>query len=327
VNNRIVLLIVGAAVLAALVITAVFQWQVLFPADAASRPRVIVIFKTLDWDNFFWRTLRDGVESAAKDCDVDFLIQGPDDEKYIDQQIAIVTAAIAQRPAAIVIAAADFNRLVPAAEEIKKSGIRLVEIDSFVNSQAADCKIGTDNVRAGRQAGEALMGRIPDGSLVGIISYVKASSTAIDREAGVREYLGTRVRILDTLYSNSEASQAYSLCSRLISTTPGLNGIVALNLPSTLGAAQALKESGRQGRIALVSFDSSQAVLEYIEEGVILDTVVQKPFNMGYLGVRTARDLIDGKKTGPRLDTGSVVVNNANIYAPENQKLLFPVAK
>jgi ribose transport system substrate-binding protein len=327
VKNRIAFVIVGAALLAAVAITAAFQWQVFFPEGIGKKPRVIVIFKTLDWDNFFWRTLRDGVESAAKDYDVDFLIEGPEDEKYIDQQISIVEDAIRRQPAAIVMAATDFNRLVPVAEEIKKSGIHLVEIDSFINSRVADCKIGTDNIRAGRQAGEALVARIPEGSLVGIISYVKASSTAIDREAGVRGYLGTRMRILDTLYSNSEASQAYSLSARLIRTTPGLDAVVALNLPSTLGAAQALKESGKQGRIVLVSFDSSQDVLEYIEEGVILDTVVQKPFNMGYLGIRTARDLIDGKKIKQQIDTGSVVINKNNMYEPENQKLLFPVVK
>jgi len=327
VKNRIMFFIVGAALLAALAITAAFQWQVFFPAGLGKKPRVTVIFKTLDWDNFFWRTLKDGVESAAKDCDVDFLIEGPEEEKYIDQQISIVEDAIKQRPAAIVMAATDFNRLVPAAEQIKKSGIRLVEIDSFINSQVADCKIGTDNIRAGGQAGEALVGRIPEGSLVGIISYVKASSTAIDREAGVRGHLGTRVRILNTLYSNSEAGQAYSLCARLIATTPDLDAIVALNLPSTLGAAQALKESGKQDRIVLVSFDSSQDVLEYIEEGVIRDTVVQKPFNMGYLGIRTARELIDGKKIKKQIDTGSVVINKDNMYEPENQKLLFPVVQ
>jgi ribose transport system substrate-binding protein len=326
-KQRVVPVFIGIALLAAAVITAAFQWQVFFPADLGKKPRVIVIFKTLDWDNFFWRTLRDGVESAAKDFDVDFLIQGPEDEKYIDQQISIVEDAVEQRPAAVVMAAGDFNRLVPAAEKIKRNGIHLVEIDSFTNSEIADCKIGTDNIRAGRQAGEALMRRIPEGSLVGIISYVKASSTAIDREAGVRGYLGRRVRILDTLYSNSEAGQAYLLCARLIATTAGLDAIVALNLPSTLGAAQALKESGKQDRIVLVSFDSSQDVLEYIEEGVIRDTVVQKPFNMGYLGIRTARDLIDGKKSQRRIDTGSVVINKDNMYEPENQKLLFPVVQ
>jgi ribose transport system substrate-binding protein len=327
VKQRIVPAIIGAALLAATAITAAFQWQVFFPEGAGKKPRVIVVFKTLDWDNFFWRTLRDGVESAAKDFDVDFLIQGPADEKYIDQQISIVEAAVARRPAAVVMAAGDFNRLVPVAEKIKDSGIPLVEIDSFTNSQSADCKIGTDNIRAGAQAGEALLGRIPEGSLVGIISYVKTSSTAIDREAGVRGYLGQRVRILHTLYSNSEEDQAYLLCTRLIAATPGLDAIVALNLPSTLGAAHALRESGRQKRIVLVSFDSSQDVLEYIEEGIIRDTVVQKPFNMGYLGIRTARDLIDGKKSPRRIDTGSVVINKDNMYEPENQKLLFPVAQ
>ena len=51
---------------------------------------------------------------------------------------------------------------------------------------------------------------------------------------------------------------------------------------------------------------------------------VQQPFNIGYLGVQTALDMLDGKKVKPVTCTNSIVVTKENMYSQENQKLLFP---
>jgi ribose transport system substrate-binding protein len=79
--------------------------------------------------------------------------------------------------------------------------------------------------------------------------------------------------------------------------------------------------------VALIGFDNSQTIMEYVEAGVVRDTVVQRPFNMGYLGIKVALDLIRGKTVEPFIDTGSQVINRQNMLLPENQQLLFPVTR
>ena len=79
--------------------------------------------------------------------------------------------------------------------------------------------------------------------------------------------------------------------------------------------------------MVLIGFDNSQTVLGFVEAGVVRDTIVQRPFNMGYLSIKVALDLIRGKKVEPFIDTGSQVINRQNILLPENQKLLFPVTQ
>jgi ribose transport system substrate-binding protein len=81
------------------------------------------------------------------------------------------------------------------------------------------------------------------------------------------------------------------------------------------------------GSIALIGFDNSLLVLRYVERGIIRDTVVQKPFNMGYLGVTTARELIQRRKPARFINTGSIDISRYNMFQPENQKLLFPVTE
>jgi ribose transport system substrate-binding protein len=327
-RSRSVLFLFAAAVLAAAGLTLLYRGNRLLSPGPETTRRVIVIFKTVDYRTTpFWGNVRDGVDSAGKDFGMDVSIRGPALESDVQGQIDIVRQAIEEKPDAIVLAAADYNLLVPLAREIKRRGIPLVCIDSFVNSDDADVKIGTDSYEGGQKCGAALMRYVRPGDTVAVMSYVKGSSTAIDRETGARDFLAGKVKLLDTLYSDADADKAYSQARVLISATPRLRGIVALNDPTARGAARALSESGKQGSIALIGFDNSFLVLKYVERDVIRDTVVQKPFNMGYLGIKAAYDLIRGRKLPRFINTGSVDISQANMFQPENQKLLFPVTE
>ncbi len=326
-KNRTTLILLLCALGAAAALTLLYGGSRLFGRQASAPKRVIVIFKTVDYASTpFWGIVRDGVESAGRDYSISVSIRGPNNEKDVMRQISIVRAALEEKPDAIVLAAADFNLLVPLAKEIKARRIPLVCIDSFVNSNDADVRVGTDNYEGGQKCGAALMRYLKGGETVAVMSYVKGSSTAIDRENGVRDTLGGRVKILDTLYSDADAGTAYLQAALLIARTPDLRGIVALNDPTARGAARALAESGKAGRIVLVGFDNSFSVIKYTEQGVIRDTIVQKPFNMGYLGIRAVAELLDRKKPQSWINTGSVDINKDNMFQPENQKLLFPIS-
>lgn len=315
--------------LLALVITLIFSRVSLFNNQNNKQVFISVILKNTDFTNDFWNALRNGVAVAATDYNVRYEIKGPKDEISVEEQIFNVEEAIAKKPDAIVLAAADFNRLVPLAHKIRMQHIQLVTIDSSINSNDPACVISTDNFEAGVKAGNTMMKYLylHTDSRVVIFSYIKTSSTAIDRENGVRSYLQGKVKIDETLYYLSEEHIAYDLTKELLKKEPLPDGIIALNLPGTTGCARALKESGRFKKIVLIGFDSSAAVIEYLQEGVIRETIVQKPFNMGYLGIKAARELIDGKIVKPFIDTGSESINRENMFLSENQKLLFPVNK
>jgi ribose transport system substrate-binding protein len=314
---------IAVALAAALLIAIAYR-------EDSGRPRgmdkVVAIFKTSGTANAFWESVSEGVESGAQDFGFDVTFRSPRDEIYVDEQMAIVRSAIAERPAAIVLAASDFHQLVGPVREAKAEGIKVVCVDSFIETEDADAKIGTDNFEAGQKCGAALLRLLPQGSRVAVMSYVQGSSTAIGRETGLRDSLGDRLEVTGTSYSSSDERIAYEQAKAILAHEPALAGIAALNLPTTLGAARALQESGRQGKIALVVFDSSPEVLRLMERGVIQDAIVQKPFNMGYISMETVRALLSGKKPKPYTNTGSVDVDKANMFDPENQKLLFPVS-
>ena len=319
--------IAAAAVVAAATVAALAYKDEGSPVQA--RRKVVAIFKTQASSNAFWIAVTDGAESGAQDFGFDLSIRAPRDEKYVDEQIAIVEETVAEAPSAIVLAAGDFHLLVGPVRKAKAAGIKVVLLDSFIETDDADAKIGTDNVEAGQRCGAALLKRLPakpggGKPRVAALSYVQGSSTAIGRETGLRKALGDRVDLAETSYSSSEIDRAYAQAKDILDREPRLEGMAALNLPTLLGAARALSESGRKDKVVLVGVDSSDEVMRYLERGVIRDVIVQKPFNMGYLSMSAVRDLLDGKRTKAYINTGSLDIDKANMFEAENQKLLFP---
>lgn len=57
-----------------------------------------------------------------------------------------------------------------------------------------------------------------------------------------------------------------------------------------------MKEYNETGAINLIGFDSTSDEVQLLESGIMTASIVQKPFNMGYLGVKAALKLIDGEK-------------------------------
>lgn len=291
--------------------------------------RVYVVLKTTGPHMEFWQIVRAGIQAAATEYGVEPTIVGPRWEKDVDRQIEILSNVIEQEPDAILLAASDYQRLVPLAERAAERGITLVTLDSALNSEVPVSFVATDNVAAGRKAGREIDSLVPSGRPIALISHIPGVATAIDREEGVRRALSDRPddQILGTYYSQNEPERAYQIVRELIREYPNLGGLVTMNENSTVGAGRAIRDLGLQARVALVGFDNSQEEIEFLEDGIVRALVVQKPFNMGYLGIRAVTDAVRGRRVDPVIHTESVLVRRETMYSEENQKLLFPIVQ
>jgi len=292
-----------------------------------TRHSVYVVMKSTGSDMEYWQIVRAGMQAAATEFDVKPIIVGPEFEKDVNGQIVILGRVLKKRPDGVLLAAADYNRLVPLAKQAKAEGVTLVTLDSALNSNIPVSFVGTDNVVAGTKAGEEIARLVPPGEEIAIISHVRGNETAIDREKGVREALSRigRPAPIGTYFVENDLNKAYRIVTDLIATHPKLGGIVGLNENSTVGAGRAIRDSRAAGRVKLVGFDNSKKEIEFLESGVVQALVVQKPFNMGYLGIRTLVRAMRGEKVPPIIHTASVLVRKNDMFTAENQKLLFPI--
>lgn len=315
--------LVWAAAAAVLVILSLFLWKRGGGKD--ENQSIIFIPKVIDEDNDFWKLLIEGAEMAAAEYNVDIIIVAPETEDDYEEQNALIEWAVGQRPSAILLTPASFTETTPYAKKVKEEGIPLILVDSEVDEDIADAVIATDNVKLGEVEGEYMKQYVTEESQIAIIGHVEGSSTAIEREKGVRKGLGEyENRIVDVVFCDSDYDKAYELMMELMEKYPNIDLVAGLNEYSAVGAARAIKEKGRQDRIRGVGIDSSLEEIQFLEEGIFEIIVIQNPFKMGYLGMEAAVRILNGEKVEKHIDSGCELISSGNVYTEENQKLLFP---
>lgn len=288
------------------------------------QPYIIFIPKVLDATNDFWCAVSAGAEMVAKENGAKLEIVAPSLERDVTKQNNLIRESIKKTPDVIVLAPSSFDESLEAAKEIKKAGIKLVLIDSALSEQIQDALIATDNFKAGVKMTHPIVEQIKPDSVIAIISHVKDSSTAMERERGIRAGLGQHQdKILEVLYSDSDYEKAYVITKELLQKQK-IDFLFCTNEYSAVGAAKAIKELELGGKVYVVGFDNSIKEMQYLEEGIFEAIVVQKAFNMGYLGIETAIQLAHGEKIEKKTDSGSALILKDDMYEKANQEFLFP---
>lgn len=291
------------------------------------KPKIYMIVKVdRPLDNNFWDMIKIGSETAVKEFNCDFTYKGPVNEDDVQSQINIIEDAIKQKPDVIILAADDYNALDSIAKEIKKAKITLITIDSDIDSKLRKSFLGTNNLAAGKEIGNKLANLLNKKGNVAIINFINNSSPAIDREKGFTEEISNfpNVKIVSTQFCDGSVEKSYEITKALLKSDTSIKGIFGANQQSLEGIAKAVKELGKINSVKIVGFDSSYTIISDLENGIIDAIVVQRPYNMGYLSVKSAVDAIKGKVLPSNIYTNFQLITKDNIYTPENEKLLFP---
>ena len=81
---------------------------------------------------------------------------------------------------------------------------------------------------------------------------------------------------------------------------------------------------GFAGKVIFVGFDSSEKLIQALENKELRGLVIQNPFKMGYLGVKNAVKYLNGESYEKRIDTGIIIATPENMNDPEIRRLLSP---
>src|SRR5205807_2473774 len=139
--------------------------------------------------------------------------------------------------------------------------------------------------------------------------YAEGSASTTDREEGFlsemkQKYPGIQLISTDQ-YAGATRDTAKRASENLLNRFGDeVQGIFTPNESSTAGMLLALQDIGKAGKIMFVGFDASQPFIDAIRADQLHGIVLQNPFNMGYLGVRTMVQQIQGQPVEKRIDTG-----------------------
>jgi ribose transport system substrate-binding protein len=282
----------------------------------------------------FWKSIHAGSNKAAGElsaqgAEVEVIWKGPLREDDREQQIQVVEGFAAQGVNGIVLAPLDDRALVRPVADAKRAGVPTVIIDSGLQSSDFVSFVATDNRKGGTLAADR-MGQLLNGKgKVLVLRYAEGSASTTERETGFIEQIKQKfpgIELVSTdQYAGATRDTAKRAAENLLNTFGDqVQGIFTPNESSTAGMLLALQDIGKAGKISFVGFDSSQQFIDAINANQLHGIVVQNPFNMGYLGVRTMVESLMGKPVADKIDTGVMLVTKENMGSPEVQELLHP---
>jgi len=282
----------------------------------------------------FWKSIHAGSLKAARELSsegtgIDIIWKGPLREDDREQQIQVVEGFSSQGVDGVVLAPLDNRALVRPVEEAKRAGVPTVIIDSALESNNIVSFVATDNRKGGMLAADKIGELLGGKGKVLLLRYQEGSASTQDREDGFTEELKTKYPGIELISSDQYAGATRDTAKRASENLLNrfgdeVQGIFTPNESSTAGMLLALQDIGKAGKITFIGFDTSETFTEAMRNKQLQGFVVQNPFSMGYLGVRTMVEHLEGKPVEKRIDTGVTLVTGDNLNSPEIQTLLHP---
>src|SRR5690554_6981982 len=274
----------------------------------------------------FWQAVRLGAEQAAEACGVEITFEGPESESQVDRQIEMLQAALDRDPDALGFAALDSQAAIPLLERADEEGIPVIAFDSGVESDIPLATAATDNVAAAALAADMMAELIGGEGQVAVIAHDQTSRTGIDRVDGFVNRIEEEypdIEIVDVQYGGGDHLRSTDLAKTIILGNPDLKGFFGANEGSAIGVLNAVLELGMEGDLVVIGYDSGQAQLDAVRDGVMAGAITQNPIGIGYRTVEAAVMALMGEEVPEVIDTGFFYFDAENMDEEEIAALLY----
>jgi len=147
--------------------------------------------------------------------------------------------------------------------------------------------IGTNNLEAGRLGGRRVIEKL--GGTGNVVFFtISGQANTEERLKGFKDVFAGRpgIKIVDVVDIKGDARTAFDKTQEYLAQTgpKKIDAFVCLEASSGKVVSDAIKRGG--GGRELVAWDVDQDTLDEIKAGTIDATVAQKPFTMGYAGLK-----------------------------------------
>ena len=325
---------VAVMILAAAMLGGLLSCRQPKPGDQPKKIAIAVIPKGSTHE--YWKSIHAGAMKAARELGVDIVWKGPLREDDREAQIKVVEDLIGRGVSGMVLAPLDDTALAGPVGNAARRGIPVVIVDSPLQSPDYVAFVATDNYKGGRMAGDYLCRLLNGKGKAIMLRCAVGSASTLERERGWLDAIKTcpDIAVLsDNQYGGVTTETAFQTSENLLArfTTPdgalAVDGIFCSNESTTFGMLRALQNSGWAGKVKLVGFDSSSKLIEAMAAGQLDGLILQNPFQMGYLGVKSIVAYLHKQPIEKRVDTGETLVTRENMNQPEIRELLAPDLK
>ena len=287
-------------------------------AAAAPANKVLKLAFVSNATGEFWKIAAAGVRAYEKEGKVQVDVKMPPNGTA-DEQNQILENLASQGYDGIAVSAVAPNDQVPILNKVAEKS-KLVTIDSDAPKSNRLLYIGTDNYKAGQALGAEIVKLLPKGGKMAVFVGTLAADNAQQRFKGIEDVVkAANIQIVDKREDNTDRNKARTNVEDILTAHKDLNLVAGLWSYNGPAIAAALEASGKKGKVLGAVFDEEEGTLTAIANDTISCTVVQKPFQFGYLASKWMHELVtkpEAAATIPAnksIDTGVDVINKGNV--------------
>jgi ribose transport system substrate-binding protein len=283
----------------------------------------------------FWIDQKQALADVGKALGVKTSFTGPTTADP-QAEAAALDQIIASRPAGIMVFPCDEKALTPGINRAVDAGIPVITMIGDVPASKRSTHMGINNFRAGVEGAKLLAAAIGGKGKVVVGTFQAAG--VLDRMRGYKDYLAKNhpeIKVVSVVDDHADPSYAPQAYAAAIAANPDLVGIGGTDGDSGVGAARAVIEAGKKGKIKIVAMDRNEDMLNYIADGTITAAVAQKSYLETWLAVQLLYALRHNSGPGKMLpdwraakvnplpediDTGIMPITRANVSQFRHKK-------
>lgn len=298
-------------------------------ASNDNKKKIHLVLISQELDNPYWRQIEHGAKVAAEKNGTILEYLGPIVADPAEQ-LKFVEVAIASKIDGILTQGLKDSHYIEVINNAIDRKIPVITIDSDSSNSNRLAYVGTDNYAAGLMAGKELISVTGASAKVGIVTGLFNAPNLSERVRGILDAVKNEqnIRILDVKESKIDRVGAATAAYNLISEYPELDTLIGTSALDAIGFVQMLDNARENNdpilknneRIKIIAFDDLQETMEYIEQGKIDATIVQKPYQMGYASVELMLDYLQGSNIVTMYNTDISVLKSANMSRVEDNQ-------
>jgi ribose transport system substrate-binding protein len=265
----------------------------------------------------FWNIAEKGVRKAERELGIEAQLFRPLKTEVGEQQ-RFMEDIVVQGFSGMAISPISPDAMTPLLDRVAER-MPVVTHDSDAAGSRRKVYVGTDNIAAGRAAGQAALAAlagagIQRGKVALFVGRIEMQN-ALDRKRGIGETLGQAVglEVLPVFLDHADRGKAKQNVEDALARYPDL--VLAIGLWSYNGPciAGAVRASTRAKKPLIIAFDEEEETLKAVEDGLIQATIVQRPFEFGYQSMQALAALGQGRTVPVIIDTGITTITRANL--------------
>ena len=259
--------------------------------------------------------LRENVEKYAKQAGVECVVYDADQDPA--RMVAQIEQCIAAGIKGIITDPASYEGITAGVLAAKRAKVPLVLVhEDVINKEDATSFIGQNFVNGGKQKMEQVMRDFPNGANLAVLYGEVGNKAQIAINEGYREALRGQESKYPYVFDGEgrwAAENALDLVSAWLSSGRPIDAIVCNNDGMAIGALQAVRSAGREGKILIYGLDAQQDVCAEINRGSIRATIFSNSDEEARQGVDIVLKAIKGESVQKEILLPMELVTRDNI--------------